>query len=299
MVISHIISAQREMSKTGDPVEKGSHTIHDVGLIEFAGAVAAAVENVVFGVHTVLGQQLVKPLALRDGNQWVGAAVDDEKRRRAAADIPDGAGARRGSGGRVRAQKRGNGPVRKRAGAGDARRVLQIGQPVKVDDALYRAALLRPVAPVEFGDPGRDAAETGERAARGFAHEKDAGRVDAVFLRVRAQEADGGLHILQRGGEGGFVARAVFHAGDGIARAGERHQLRQPDRAVHDHIRAAAQEQNCRLRRMVRPLLRNDQIHVQRTRRHIVPGGTVGVDDAVDPGERLMVERDLQMLFHG
>lgn len=60
MVISHIISAQREMSKTGDPVEKGSHTIHDVGLIEFAGAVAAAVENVVFGVHTVLGQQLVK-----------------------------------------------------------------------------------------------------------------------------------------------------------------------------------------------------------------------------------------------
>ena len=40
MVISHIISAQREMSKTGDPVEKGSHTIHDVGLIEFAGAVA-------------------------------------------------------------------------------------------------------------------------------------------------------------------------------------------------------------------------------------------------------------------
>ena len=132
MVISHIISAQREMSKTGDPVEKGSHTIHDVGLIEFAGAVAAAVENVVFGVHTVLGQQLVKPLALRDGNQWVGAAVDDEKRRRAAADIPDGAGARRGSGGRVRAQKRGNGPVRKRAGAGDARRVLQIGQPVKV-----------------------------------------------------------------------------------------------------------------------------------------------------------------------
>ena len=86
MVISHIISAQREMSKTGDPVEKGSHTIHDVGLIEFAGAVAAAVENVVFGVHTVLGQQLVKPLALRDGNQWVGAAVDDEKRRRAAHD---------------------------------------------------------------------------------------------------------------------------------------------------------------------------------------------------------------------
>ena len=65
MVISHIISAQREMSKTGDPVEKGSHTIHDVGLIEFAGAVAAAVENVVFGVHTVLGQQLVKPLAAR------------------------------------------------------------------------------------------------------------------------------------------------------------------------------------------------------------------------------------------
>ena len=56
MVISHIIFAQREMSKTGDPVEKGSHTIHDVGLIEFAGAVAAAVENVVFGVHTVLGQ---------------------------------------------------------------------------------------------------------------------------------------------------------------------------------------------------------------------------------------------------
>ena len=50
---------------------------------------------------------------------------------------------------------------------------------------------------------------------------------------------------------------------------------------------------------MVRPFLRNDQIHVQRTRRHIVPGGTVGIDDAVDPGERLVVKCDLQMLFHG
>ena len=72
MVISHIISAQREMSKTGDPVEKGSHTIHDVGLIEFAGAVAAAVENIVFGVHAVPHQRFVKPLALRNGHQRVG-----------------------------------------------------------------------------------------------------------------------------------------------------------------------------------------------------------------------------------
>ena len=55
----------------GEPVEEGGHALHDVGLIKFAGAVAAAVENLVFGVHAVPHQRFVKPLALRNGHQRV------------------------------------------------------------------------------------------------------------------------------------------------------------------------------------------------------------------------------------
>src|SRR5262249_18006438 len=63
--------------------------------------------------------------------------------------------------------------------------------------------------------------QSGQRPAGRGAPDTDPIRIQTVFFGVRSQPANGGLAIVNLGGEGGVLRQAMVDAGDGIALGGE------------------------------------------------------------------------------
>ena len=155
------------------------------------------------------------------------------------------------------------------------------------------------IALIKFLLITRHAKQTGHGAARGFAHGVDFVRVNAERFRMGPQEAHGGFHINQLGGENGLAAGAVFDAGHHIPGPGKPHHFRQPDRPVHHPVRPAADPHDGGAGGMGRPVLGHDQIHFQIPPGSAVPAGYICKGYICNQRKDFSFSFHMELLSHG
>ena len=104
--------------------------------------------------------------------------------------------------------------------------LVQVGRAKAVDHAVDRCGYAGPFPGFKRGIIARETEHQRGVAAGGCAECAYALGIDVVFCRVRAQEAQRGLDVLQESGGGRVPAGAVRYAGDHVAAARKHAQLR-------------------------------------------------------------------------
>jgi len=191
--------------------------------IEARAAVAGAGDDVESGFDAGFREGGLEFPALLDGDEGVAIAVEDEERGGGFGHVIEGAGGTRLllMGGDGATEELGHGGIGGIQGAGRLAVAKEIGGAEEIDDALDGAGLAEIWAGVEVCGLAGDAEEGDEVAAGGGAPDADAAGIDAILGGVGAEPADGGFAILDLGGKGGILAKAVLDAGGGVAKGEE------------------------------------------------------------------------------
>ncbi len=178
--------------------------------------VIGVVVQVQVGVCADRDQCGVQALALPERDQPVGAAVQQQDRRRAGRDVADRAGQggqiRDAGGGRAQQLRLPGGGV-ERIGSGVGGHRRDVAGRVPGNHRADRARSGDSDGAVECCVTGRQSEQFGEVAAGGLAPGGDASRIDPDLAGPCPQPADCGLRVMQWGGKGGLAGKSVVDAG--------------------------------------------------------------------------------------